>query len=62
MPQKWTAQEYWIIAIEKRELIVHREPNTTDGGYVDVKTYAETDIVSPLARPDVSIHVTDLLP
>ena len=54
--------EYWIVAIEKRELIVHRDPNTTDGGYADVRTYTETETVSPLERPDAVIAVADLLP
>lgn len=54
-------REYWIVAIEKRELIVHRGPNTADGGYADVRTYTETDSVSPLASPDATICVADLL-
>ena len=54
--------EYWIVSIEKRELIVHRVPDTENGGYFNVRTYTETETVSPLERPDAVITVADLLP
>ena len=53
-------REYWVVGIAKRELIVHRGP--TANGYTDVRTYAETDAVSPLARPGATVRITDLLP
>ncbi len=53
-------REYWIVAITRRELIVHRNP--TAQGYEDVQTYSETDSVSPLAAPHASVRVVDLLP
>ena len=54
--------EYWIVAIEKRELLIHRAPDIENGGYSDVRTYAETDTVSPLEKPDALIRIADLLP
>ena len=53
-------RDYWVVAINKRELIVHRNP--TADGYADVRTYAVGESVAPLARPDSLIAVTDLLP
>ncbi len=53
-------REYWIVAVTRRELIVHRNP--TAQGYTDVQTYAETDSVSPLAALHASVRVADLLP
>ncbi|MBC7804938.1 MAG: Uma2 family endonuclease [Akkermansiaceae bacterium] len=53
--------EYWIVAIERRELIVHRQPDTDTGGYADMQTYTESQTVSPLARPDTVILVADLI-
>ncbi len=52
--------EYWVVAIPTRQLIVHRQP--TAEGYADVQTYKANAIVSPLARPDASVRVADLLP
>ena len=54
--------EYWVIAIDLRELIVYREPNVAEGGYADVRIYVENETVSPLACPDATIAVADLLP
>ncbi|MBC8143142.1 MAG: Uma2 family endonuclease [Armatimonadetes bacterium] len=59
---KHGVREYWIVDIEKRQLIVHRAPDTENGGYSDIQTYAETNTVSPLEKPDAVIRVADLLP
>ena len=53
-------REYWVVAIDDRQLIVHRGPSAD--GYAEVRTLTETDVVSPLARPDASVRVADLLP
>ena len=53
-------REYWVVAIPRRTLIVHREP--TANGYADIQTYAETDQIAPLAAPGSPVRVTDLLP
>lgn len=52
--------EYWVVAIPTRQLIAHRQP--TAEGYADVQTYEENATVSPLAGPDASVRVADLLP
>ncbi len=38
--------DYWIVDIERGELVVHREPG--DGGYADVERFVPGDVVSPL--------------
>lgn len=53
-------REYWIVAITRRELIVHRNP--TAQGYTDVQTYTTDDSISPLAAPGASARVADMLP
>ena len=51
--------EYWVVAISRRTLIVHRGP--TAEGYADVKVYDEKASVAPLAAPASRVHVADLL-
>ncbi len=52
--------EYWIVAIARRELIVHRQP--TPNGYADVHTYRENEAVAPLSAPDRLVQVSALMP
>jgi Uma2 family endonuclease len=52
--------EYWVVAIPRRELIVYRDPRAD--GYADIQTYGETVSVSPLAAPNASVQIADLLP
>lgn len=52
--------EYWVLNINARTLEVFRQP--TDGRYAVQITVAENDAVAPLAAPDTSVHVADLLP
>jgi Uma2 family endonuclease len=52
--------EYWVVAIPRRELIVHRRP--TADGYADVQIYRSDDAVASLAAPDSPVRVADLLP
>lgn len=52
--------EYWVADIVDRGLFVHREP--TENGYAYVERYRDGETVSPLAMPNVSITVSDLLP
>jgi Uma2 family endonuclease len=54
------AQEYWIVSLPERCLYVHREPGAK--GYASVTKLEETESVSPLAAPEASIAVVDLLP
>jgi len=53
-------QEYWVVAVAKRELIVYRQP--APEGYLSVQTYSETDSVTPIAASGSSVRVSDMLP
>ena len=58
--------EYWVIDLDGRELHVFRDPQTNAA--LNVTTYrlhtkqAANEAVSPLAAPNASISVADLLP
>jgi Uma2 family endonuclease len=52
--------EYWIVNLGRNRLEVHRDPGPT--GYLTTTILKRGDSVSPLARPEVSIPVADLLP
>jgi Uma2 family endonuclease len=51
-------QEYWIVDLNKGRVIVHRDPD--DDGYGSIETFTDGEI-SPLAAPDSSISVVELL-
>lgn len=50
--------EYWVINLRTRELIILREPQA--GAYV-TRTSCSMDSLTPLAFPDVSIDVQQLI-
>ena len=59
--------EYWVLDINARLLHVHRAPIASASlpqgyGYQTVTRLTETDSVSPLAAPQSSVAVADLLP
>ena len=57
--------DYWVLDLEHRESIVFRDPlPIPDGGaaYRDRTTHGPNDAVAPLAAPNRSIRVSDLLP
>ena len=51
--------EYWILDLEGRRMIVHRDP--IDGAYRSIEIYSEQESVSTLAALDRTIRVADLL-
>ena len=53
-------REYWIINLLHRQVEVHRDPSGSR--YRSITVYSETDAITPLAAPDVSLRVSDLLP
>jgi Uma2 family endonuclease len=64
---KAAIEEYWIVILRDRVLEVYRDPTPMKDarfgyGYLNVVRYAETDRVSPLAAPEASIDVCDLMP
>jgi len=59
--------DYWVLDIVNRRLIVLRDPAPLPEGlgataYRDQKTYDPTERITPLAAPQASILVSDLLP
>jgi len=52
--------EYWIVNLTDRVLEIHRDP--AGDAYRTKTTLGPDDTVSPLARPEASISVADLLP
>jgi Uma2 family endonuclease len=59
--------DYWILNLSERRLEVRRQPvldasGSLGFGYSDVRVLAEGDYVSPSAKPDARVAVSDLLP
>jgi Uma2 family endonuclease len=52
--------DYWVLDVEGRCLIVHRDP--TPSGYSSVVAYSESERVSPLAAPDRELLVAEIFP
>jgi Uma2 family endonuclease len=52
--------EYWVLDIQKRQLVVHREPSA--GQYSLIVAYGENETVTPLAAPQKSFRVADVFP
>ncbi len=52
--------EYWVVDVNGRRVIVHREP--ASDGYCFVNTLNETDSISPLHAEAQVLDVRDLLP
>lgn len=60
-------REYWIVDLNSRLLIVHRDPqpdpeSTSGFNYKSVDRLIEAANVSPLALPSAKIDVSELLP
>jgi Uma2 family endonuclease len=53
-------QEAWSLNLRERALEVYRDPQS--GGYRSRAVLRSGDQVSPVARPDVSLAIADLLP
>ena len=51
--------EYLVLDLNGRRMIVHREPE--DGKYKSLVAYGENESVAPLAAPDHSLLVGDVL-
>ena len=52
--------EYWILNLIDRRLEVHRDPS--NGAYQVITLLGETQTISPLAAPQATLRVADLLP
>jgi Uma2 family endonuclease len=54
-------RDYWVLDVNDRTLYVFREPQT-DGTYDTQLALKDTDSIAPLAAPEKTIRVADLLP
>ena len=54
--------EYWIVDLNARQLIVHRQPDAANERYNFVQILNESETVVPVAAPQAAIAVADLLP
>jgi Uma2 family endonuclease len=52
-------QEYWVVDVNKRRVIVHRDPE--EDGYGSIETFTDGEI-SPLGSPGSTIAALSLLP
>jgi Uma2 family endonuclease len=52
--------EYWVLDVNQRRLIVHRDP--ADGKYGTVTVYRENESVAPLAAPHAEFRPADAFP
>lgn len=52
--------EYWLVDIPADEFEVYRDPSPD--GYREVRRYSRSDILHPLAFPDLAVSVAEILP
>jgi Uma2 family endonuclease len=52
--------DYWVVDLQRRELVVHRDPVTDR--YREVRTLVAGGAIAVLAFPDVVVRVDDVLP
>jgi Uma2 family endonuclease len=52
-------QEYWIVNLVDREIIVHRDPSRSR--YRKVQVLKHDDSIAPVAFSDVSLAISELL-
>ena len=55
---RFGVREYWVIDPKSMVTTIHRLP--TAAGYTDVREYAATDRVEPMAVPELGICLADL--
>lgn len=60
-------QDYWIVNLKKKRIEVYRRPMTDETAfyghaYAEAALYTENDTISPLAKPESKIKISDLLP
>jgi Uma2 family endonuclease len=52
-------REYWVVDVNGRRLLVHRDPQ--GGDYASQQALGPADAVSPLTAPAAAVRVADLL-
>jgi Uma2 family endonuclease len=53
-------EDYWVLDVAARRIVVHRKP--AGAIYTSIASYTADEPVSPLAAPEASIRLADLLP
>ncbi|MGI4791694.1 MAG: Uma2 family endonuclease [Janthinobacterium lividum] len=51
--------DYWVVLAESLVIVIHRQPSLN--GYEEVTRLTGTDALSPLARPEISWTINELL-
>jgi Uma2 family endonuclease len=51
--------DYWVVLPDREQIVVHREPSAD--GYAKVTGLGEEETVSPLAAPEATLAVRELL-
>jgi Uma2 family endonuclease len=59
--------DYWVVDVASRQLLIFRDPQpdatqSHGHGYATHLTFGPNDTVSPLAAPNATVRVADLLP
>jgi Uma2 family endonuclease len=56
--------EYWVVDVVAREIIVHRNPNTSAGTFTNITTVTATNqqTIASLIKPNDPAVVVNLLP
>jgi Uma2 family endonuclease len=52
-------RDYWVVDVETRRLIVHRDP--TDEGYRSIQRFEADTEVAALLAPELAMRLVDLL-
>jgi len=55
-------EDYWVLLLPERALVVHRDPDASAGAYRTTQRLGENDAVAPVAASGAPIQVSDLLP
>jgi Uma2 family endonuclease len=53
-------EDYWVIDVRERKLYLFRKPEKT--GYQNKQILRETDLITPLSFPTISVKISELLP
>ena len=51
--------DYWIMDVGREHVLVHRDP--TPGGYATTRVYLRGEQLSPLAFPDLTLSIDEIL-
>jgi Uma2 family endonuclease len=51
--------EYWVVDVQNRQVIIFRDPK--NGVYASQQILAQADFIAPVAFPDLTVHLQNLL-